>query len=253
MFSDNQFAGSWPDLLARLDAAGTVRGWAAADPALTGLTRVDDITGVLVKGADRHRADQVMGALVRLAARDGGDDADAVLLLLHLLSDGVLALGRRMPGPADVTALIVAELTCQIRSFPWRRRTRAYAANLLLDTKHVLWRESAQHRAGNPEELTAPHCLDGHDRQIRGPGAVTGAAVDDDDLDLIDVLMWAARTGVAPPTDLVMLLLSERAPAGPHRHAVAWEFGVHERALRRRRSRTLAVLRAASDRYLQAA
>ena len=253
MFSDNRFAGSWPDLLARLDAAGTVHGWAAADPALTGMTRVDDITRELARGADRGRADEVMGGLVRLAARDGGDDADAVLLLLHLLSDGVLALARRMPGPADVTTVVVAELTCQIRSFPWRRRTRAYAANLLLDTKHVVWREGAHHRAGNPEELTAPHCFDEHDQQILGNGADTGAAVDDGDLDLIDVLMWAARTGVAPPTDLVMLLLSERAPAGPHRHAVAREFGVHERALRRRRSRTLAVLQAASDRYLRAA
>ena len=37
--------------------------------------------------------------------------------------------------------------------------TRAYAANLLLDTKHVLWREGAPHRAGNPEELTAPDCF----------------------------------------------------------------------------------------------
>ena len=65
--------------------------------------------------------------------------------------------------------------------------------------------------------------------------------------------MWAARTGVAPPNDLVMLLLSERAPAGPGRHAVAREFGLHERALRRRRTKTLAVLQSASDRYLQAA
>ena len=65
--------------------------------------------------------------------------------------------------------------------------------------------------------------------------------------------MWAARTGVAPANDLAMLLLSERAPAGPSRHAVAREFGLHERALRRRRNRTLSVLQAASDRYLQAA
>jgi hypothetical protein len=224
-----------------------VRRWAAADHALTGLTGIEHITAVTAKGADPDRADEVVGALVRLAAGDGGDDADAVLLLLHLLSDGVLALAGRMPGPLDLVPVIVAELTCQIRSFPWRRRTRAYAANLLLDTKHVLWREGAHHRAGNPEELTAPHSFHGHDREIHGN---SGA---DEDLDLIDVLMWAAMTGVAPPNDLVMLLLSERAPAGPGRHAVAREFGLHERALRRRRTKTLSVLQAASDRYLQAA
>lgn len=249
MFHDNRFAGSWPDLVARLDAAGTVRRWAAADPVLTGLTGIEHIAAVTAKGADPDRADEVLGALVRLAAGDGGDDPDAVLLLLHLLSDGVLALAGRMPGPPDLVPVIVAELTCQIRSFPWRRRTRAYAANLLLDTKHVLWREGAHHRAGNPEELTAPHSFQEHDQEIRG----NGGAGDDEDLDLIDVLMWAARTGVAPPNDLVMLLLSERAPAGPGRHAVAREFGLHERALRRRRTKTLAVLQSASDRYLQAA
>jgi hypothetical protein len=247
MFHDNRFAGSWPDLVARLDAAGTVRRWAAADPVLTGLTGIEHIAAVTAKGADPDRADEVLGALVRLAAGDGGDDPDAVLLLLHLLSDGVLALAGRMPGPPDLVPVVVAELTCQIRSFPWRRRTRAYAANLLLDTKHVLWREGAHHRAGTPEELTAPHCLE--DPQIRGTGVTGGDA----DLVLSDVLMWAARTGVAPPNDLVMLLASERAPAGPDRHAVAREFGLHERALRRRRSRTVAVLQAASDRYLQAA
>ena len=201
MFHDNRFAGSWPDLVSRLDAAGTVRRWAAADHVLTGLTGIEHITAVTAKGADPDRADEVVGALVRLAAGDGGDDADAVLLLLHLLSDGVLALAGRMPGPPDLVPVIVAELTCQIRSFPWRRRTRAYAANLLLDTKHVLWREGAHHRAGNPEELTAPAQLPrSTTRQIRGN---SGA---DEDLDLIDVLMWAARTGVAPPNDLVMLL-----------------------------------------------
>lgn len=250
MFTDHRFAGSWPDLLARLDAAHKVPTWVAAEPVLTGLSGVGDITRTLGKGADRDRANEVLGALVRLAARDGGNDADAVLLLLHLLSDGVQALARRIPGSTDPTALIVAELTCQIRTFPWRRRTRAYAANLLLDTKHVLWREAAYERADHPEELTAP---DGFELRDQQQDHRSRPPVDDEDLDLIDVLLWAARAGVAPPNDLVMLLLSERAPAGPARHAVAREFGVHERALRRRRSKTLTVLQVASDRYLQAA
>lgn len=91
--------------------------------------------------------------------------------------------------------------------------------------------------------------MEGNEREICG----NGEPIVEEDLDLIDVLMWAARAGVAPPNDLVMLLASERAPAGPDRHAVAREFGVHERALRRRRSKTVSALQAASDRYLQAA
>lgn len=246
MFCDDSLAGSWSALTARLDATDALHRWSVMEPALDGLGCVGELTVVLRRGADADRADEVMGALVRSAARDGGDDADAVQLLLHLLSDGVLALAHRMRGPGDLVPVIVAELTCRIRSFPWRRRTRAYAKNLLLDTKNVLWREGAPHRASSPEELTPPHCGDWPDTD---PDRATG----DDDLDLIDFLMWAARTGVAPPTDLAMLLASERAPAGPGRHAVAREFGVHERALRRRRSKTLSALRAATDRYLQAA
>ena len=65
MFYDDRFAGNWPDLVARLDAAGTVRRWAAADPALTGLTGIEHITAVTAKGADPDRADAVLGALVR--------------------------------------------------------------------------------------------------------------------------------------------------------------------------------------------
>jgi hypothetical protein len=216
---------------------------------LTGLAGVDELAAVLVRGADPDRADRVVGALVRCAARDGGDDGDAVLLLLHLLSDGVLALAGRLRGLGDVLVpAVVAELTCQIRGFPWRRRTRAYAANLLLDTKHVLWDETSAAR-GRVEEVLDPHSGDWEHRA----GPVTGEPADADDPDLIDVLMWAARTAVAPPGDLALLLASERVPAGAARRAVAAEFGLHERALRRRRHRTLTALRAARDEYLRAA
>ena len=91
MFGDDRVAGSWAGLVARLNSAAAVHRWCAAEPALTGMTGVTDITGTVAMGADPDRADEVMGALVRLAALDGGDDADAVLLLVHLLSNGVLA------------------------------------------------------------------------------------------------------------------------------------------------------------------
>jgi len=247
VFCDDSLAGSWPVLVARLDAAGTVPRWAAAEPALLGLAGVGDLTGLVARGGDPDRADRVIGALVRWAAGDGGGDGDAVLVLLHLLSDGVLALAARLRGLGDLLVpAVVAELTCQIRVFPWRRRTRAYAANLLLDTKHVLWAESA-HARGGVEDLLDPHSDAWEHR------AAAGGAAADEDLDLVDVLMWAARNAVCPPGDLVVLLASERVPAGPARRALAAEFGLHERALRRRRQRTLTALRAAGGHYLRAA
>ena len=247
MFCDDSLAGSWPVLVARLDAAGTVPRWAAAEPALTGMAGVGDLAMVLARGADHARADAVIGALVRWAAGDAGDDGDAVLLLLHLLSDGVLAMAARLRGLGDLLVpAIVAELTCQIRVFPWRRRTRAYAANLLLDTKHVLWTESA-HARGGVEDLLDPHS------DAWEPRAAARSAAAEEDLDLVDVLMWAARNAVCPPGDLVVLLASERVPAGPARRALAAEFGLHERALRRCRHKTLTALREASGHYLRAA
>lgn len=70
-----------------------------------------------------------------------------MLLLLNLLSDGASALpARRSDLARDALALVVGELTVQIRAFPWRRRTRAYAASLLLVTKAALLRQLRPHR-----------------------------------------------------------------------------------------------------------
>ena len=118
MFSDDRVAGSWPKLVARPDTAETARRYAAADPALTGLT-------------DPARADDEVLGSVRPAARYGSDNTDGDPLL-HLPSDGVLALASRFPGPDDLVSVIVAELTCRIRSIPSRLGTRTYAATLLL-------------------------------------------------------------------------------------------------------------------------
>src|SRR6478609_1492678 len=140
MFHSSTVAGRWPDLVHRLDAAGTVARWAAAEPALAGLDGVAALAASLRRGCDPGRADELLGALVRWAAADGRGDPDAVLVIVHLLSDGVAALARKLTHCSEhPMEMVVGELACQIRLYPWRRRTRAYAAGLLLDTKHALW------------------------------------------------------------------------------------------------------------------
>lgn len=68
-------------------------------------------------------------ALVRVAAVDGMNDPDAATVLVHLLEAGVRRLVRQISElSSDAVPLVLGELTVRIRSFPWRRRTRAHAA-----------------------------------------------------------------------------------------------------------------------------
>lgn len=158
VFHDDTIAGSWPALIARLNVPdrGLAR-WRGAEPVLADVGRVDGQFDL--QGYRRDRADAVLGALVRLAAADGGDDQDALVLLLHLLSGMVLSLARQLADLSpDIVTVIVSELTCQIRSYPWRRRTRAWAANLQADTRRAVLADlKPRHRyhPGWGEVLTA--------------------------------------------------------------------------------------------------
>ncbi len=256
MYADHRLAGDWDVLLDRLHRQGAVRRWGQLEPVFAGPLCLRQLAGAPGVG-DPQRADQVLGALVRLAAADGHDDPDAVLLLLHLLSEGAVALAARLADlTGDVLALVVGELTVQIRAFPWRRRTRAIAANLLLDTKAALWRELRPHRTRTfptaGEVLVDP--TDPAAAALLLDSAAPTAACGDDDLDLIDVLVWAERTGVVSASDIALLLDVERTreAGGPAQLRVAAAWGINERTVRRRRERTLDALHAARGRYLAA-
>jgi hypothetical protein len=241
-FPDEWPVGSWPDLAARLDDAGTAARWAGREPALTDVGSIDELPSLVSRERRRDTTDEVLGALVRWAARDGGDDPDAVLVLLHLLRPGAHAVAARLGDRREnLLPTVIGELTCQIRAFGWRRRTHAYAANLLLDTKHALWIEGRWARRCRPVD---PH----HATWDRPRDDPRWAHIAGDDLDLFDILRWAARTEVAPATDLALLLATEHTPRGGQ-PSVAAEFDIGIRALNRRRLKTLAALRAAHHRY----
>ena len=244
MFNDPAIAGSWPALVDRLDSRGRTALWATQAPALTGLRTVDQLPALVAETVSPARADQVIGALVRLAAADGADDPDAVLVLIHLLSGGVHILAAKLAHLSDnIVTVVVGELTCQIRRYPWQRRTRAHAINLLLDTKQALLR--GELRAGQPGQ---PQVLlvDPHDLAFRHLDTA-----DPDNAD-IDLLLWAGGHGIAPLQDLLMLLDLEARRGYGHaaRHHVAHDLGINERTVRRRRDRALRALRQASDAYL---
>ena len=142
MFHDPTIVGSWPALAARLDGDAILVRWAAAEPALAGLGSVHDLLAVWAEGGADDRRDVVLAALVRLAAVDGGRDDDALILTLHLLSGLVRTMARQLADlNPDIVAVVVGELACQIRRYPWRRRPRAIAANLRAETRRAVLAE----------------------------------------------------------------------------------------------------------------
>lgn len=250
MFHGGSPVGDWAVLLERLDRSGSLGRWQAWAPELAAVQSLTALPSYTAVDTDRGETDRVLGALVQVAAVDGMADPDAALVLVHLLSEGIQSLASRLPHPsAEAVALVAGELTCQIRSFPWRRRTRAYAANLLLDTKHALLGELPAIGPDGARWDVSVDPLHPIWRSLLAPA--DGPAVPE--VTLTELLSWAEGNNVAAADDLRMLVtLQEQAGYGTaSRHRVADEFGINERTLRRRRDRTLAALRAAGPRFLQ--
>jgi hypothetical protein len=261
MFIAAQLGETWPDLAARLDAHDTLSRWSEREPALRRVARVDELPAVLAAGMDPEIRDAVFGSLLRLAAQNGADDAGALLVVLHLVDVAADRLRRRFDA-----GLILGALTIQIRAFPWRTRTRAYAANLLFDTEKALCaetrprgsRSSRGHGSVRRDEdlLIDPTNRDVDSGLNRLDRAVTGP--DSDALELVDLLLWAERTGVVNARDLAMLVeyfyaheTIRQGAGGGHQH-VASVYGVSLRTSKGRCAAALNALRAAAPAYLAA-
>ena len=252
MFYDDTIAGSWTALAARLDACSTATRWAAIEPTLVGLGDLDKIAAAAGQGANPTHSDAVLGALVRLAATDD----DALLVALHCLSGVVNTLARDLEDlHHDIVAMVVGELTCQIRTYLRHGRTRAFAENLRKETRRALLAElrpGVRHHPEWGERLTD------HDHLARLTDAHPGAR--DEDLDLVDLLLWSVRAGVdADGIRLLWATEQARSEAGVWQRAaqsvdrrVASEHGLCERTLYRRRERTLTALRSVAGDYLAA-
>jgi hypothetical protein len=250
MFYDPTIVGSWPALARRLDDEDVLARWAAAEPDLAGLTNVADLLAVWTEDGGYDRTNAVLAALVRLAAVDGGRDDDALLLTLHVLSGLVWTMVAQLEDLSpDIVAVVVGELACQIRRYPWQRRPRAVAANLRAETRRGVLAElrpGSRRHSHQVEVLTR----DGDITQL------TSAAVSDEteDVDVADLLRWAVRSGV-DAADVALLVATECSRDLRQRSAdrqVAAAHGITTRTLYRRRHRTLTALRRVASQYLAA-
>jgi hypothetical protein len=253
------------ELITRLDTRDTFGRWIELAPTLSADGRVgsvEDLFAALEPTSDRARWDDLLLALLWLAAVDGADEPDAVLVVLHALAGGTARLIHRHSGPAGSGSrpgfsegMVLGQLTIQIRTYPWRTRRRAVAANLLLDTEHALCREiyAARFRTRRRAEPIVEQPTDMDRRADRNAeSSVLPEVGDSAALELLDLLMWAERTGVVDARDLSMLVeyhyAREFTGAG-HEH-VARAFGVNVRTSKRRVAAALAALQAAAPAYL---
>ncbi len=248
--SETTTLGAWAELIERLDAAGTTARWSK----LPGLTRLASAEQLRDWTAPGHPAgaDEALRTLVGQAAVEGGGDSDATLVLLHLLWPGAIRLAHRIAHLVDdAEAVVVGELAAQIRAFPITRRTQAHAANLLLDTQTAVWRELEPYRTDRPNrpaDVLVDSTEDGHSWVRRA----TRRRGDEDDIGLVDMLLWARRTGVVDELDLAALIEVEmardvsKAPVD----FVVRKTGWARRTVQRRSARALAALRASRGQYL---
>lgn len=226
----------WQSFATSRASTATLARWAGGYPALAGFADLNAVRAATEDRSDKNRSDAVLAALVRLAARDGGDEPLAVRVLLQLLLAGAVRLAQRIAAvtgdAVEAEADVLAELTALIRTYPWRRRPRRIAANLLLDCQQRLSRAARRDRGSVPVGLLPV------DEDEPDPRAGREA---DERVEVIDLFLWAQRHGVLSPRE-ALLLAAHRVD----------ELPVRQLAGRLGRSATgLFVLRAGAERRLR--
>lgn len=241
--------------------------WVKAEPALGNVSSLDELHAV--RGRD---ADAPLGALIRLAAKDGGDDQLAAIAVAHQLEGGAKRLMYSLRDLSeDIDAVVMGALWAEIRSFPWRRRSRAFAASLMYDTRASVMNlllPGRTRRGPEPVVLMDPQSpmterLVGWDPSYAcGPSATCEQST----VELVELLDWALAALVIDRADAVLLLDligagDEVAEVETPRtlrgtcsqavvHRVAAQRGVCGKTVMRQRDRVVATLRESAARYL---
>lgn len=195
-----QMQDEWQALTASPATTRALVRWAAAYPALADYADLPALQAATEDRSDKERSDAILAALARLAARDGGDDPLAARVLLQLLMAGAVRLAQRITAvtgdPIGAQTDVLAELAALIRTYPWRRRPRRIAANLLLDCQQRLSR-AARHNRGE-----VPVGLQPLPDNETDPAASREA---DERVEVIDLFVWAQTRGVLSAEEALLL------------------------------------------------
>jgi hypothetical protein len=256
---------TWPVLAERVERSGRWPSWVIAEPALACVSGLQEVAAIAAERDHPGRADALLGALVRLGAVDGGNDQDAAWAVVLLLSNGAARLAGQLRNlSGDIDQMVAVQVWLQVREFPWRRRRRAIAKNILMDARRALLRDLGVD--GRRRKWGVVVILMGStDGAVPASGSLVladhdGHAGSGDELTLAEVLEWATGSGVVTAYDAATLLelagvevvgsvrgLSSAAEIA----AVATRRGVNEKTVRRSRDRALRCLVGARQAYLR--
>ncbi|HLU43555.1 MAG TPA: hypothetical protein VKZ67_00815 [Natronosporangium sp.] len=192
----------WQQLVTSPATARTLAEWSTHEPDLAGYPDLEALRTAIHDRTDLETSDRLLAALTRLAAVTGRDDRLAARVVLQMMIPGAVRLAQRLTtmigDPAASEAVVFAELTILIRTYPWQRRPRRIAANLLLDCRQRLIR--GHHRV-RPEVCAG--------LVIHDPAAATEDQ--HGQLDLDDLLWWARREGILNKLEAQLLVASHVA------------------------------------------
>ncbi|MEO6628143.1 MAG: hypothetical protein ABIP03_06185, partial [Aquihabitans sp.] len=197
-------------------------------------------------------------------------DQLAGIAVVHQLNGKVRRLIASLGDQSDdIEAIVIGALWERVRAFPWQRRRRAYAANLMLDTKTsvMAFLQPGRTRRG-PEPVAfieSTTCLEAL-AELRACGWPDNESCGAGGNDLADLLAWAQLRRVIPDADVALLLQlveagrevaeleSPRTLRGVCSDAalrrVAQRRGVSTKTILRQRNRAVAALRAQAPLYL---
>lgn len=262
---DIRHAGITPQQLEALVRADRWQDWGRVEPALAVYTSISKIAPLRGEIEDR-----VLGAFLRLAAKDGGDDQLAAVAVVHQLGWSVRVIARnyRHVADDDLEGVVVGALWEQIRKYDWQAHESHHAVRLHHTTRkavrELLLRDPSRWQSRGVVLLDPQGYVLQSVVNCRPPRSIEVADLGPgDELDVL--LTWAIRAGVLGRRDqqlLTSLVEADRSNStiplrlrGPCSVAaveqVAADRGVCRKSVIRARDRALTKLRAAVPKFLE--
>lgn len=154
--------------------------------------------------------DQALGALLWLAATDGGDDQLAAVAVLHQLGGSVRVIARHFWHAAEGEAegIVAGAMWEQIRAYNWRERTGRHAQAIHHATRKsvrsVLLRDDSRWQSRgviplDPQSWFFEAALDESDQADEGLSTIGPQ----DELQVL--LLWSLREGVLAEDEVALL------------------------------------------------